>query len=323
MSNKELAKIFYEIADYLKMEDIDFKPAAYRKAAVGVENLEEDIEKVYKEGGLKELEKISGVGKSIALKIAEYLKTGKIRHYEKLKKKTPLNLREIITVEGTGPKRAKVLYQKLGIRNLKELEEAAKAHKISPLFGFGEKAERNILEGIEFLKRSKGRFLLGRIMPAARKILEKLKSLKEVGQISMAGSIRRMKETIGDVDILAAPKNLYPAGKKSSGEAKKIMDFFVSRPGVVKILGKGPTKSSVRTKAGFDIDLRIVPAKSYGSALQYLTGSKEHNIATRKIAAEKGLKLNEYGVFRGKRMIAGRPRKKFIKQSGFLGFRRK
>jgi DNA polymerase (family 10) len=295
MKNQELAKIFYATADYLRMENIAFKPAAYRRAALSLENLEEDIEKIYKERGLKGLEEIPGVGKNIALKIVEYLKTGKIKYYEKFKKKTPLNLEEIISVEGMGPKRAKILYQKLRIKNLEDLEKAAKSHQIAPLFGFGEKAEKNILEGIEFLKRSKGRFLLGRIMPTAREITERLKSLKEIEQISLAGSIRRMKETIGDVDILAVSKN-----------PKKVMDFFVSQPEVVKIWGKGLTKSSVRVKDGFDIDLRIVPAKSYGSALQYFTGSKEHNIATRKIAVEKGLKLNEYGVFRGKKMIAGR-----------------
>jgi len=294
MKNREIAKIFYEIAEYLEMEDVAFKPYAYQRAALSLETLQEDVEKIYKRGGRKALDKIPGVGKSIAEKIEEYLKTGKIKYYEEFKKKMPVNLEEITAVEGMGPKRAKVLYQKLGIRNLKDLEKAAKAHKIAPLFGFGEKTEKNILEGIAFLKRSKGRFLLGEILPQVKEILETLKSLKEIEQISVAGSVRRMKETIGDVDILVTTKN-----------PKKIMDFFVSLPGVIKVWGKGPTKSSIRMKQGFDVDLRVVQKKSYGSTLQYFTGSKEHNIVTRKIAMDKSLKLNEYGVFKKRKMVAG------------------
>ena len=305
MKNKELAKIFYAIADYLKMEGVAFKPTAYKRAALAIENLEEDIEKIYKKGGLKELEKIPGVGKSIALKIVEYLKTGKIERYEKFKKKAPIDLEEIVSIEGMGPKKAKVLYQKLGIKNLKDLERAAKRHQIAPLFGFGEKTEKSILEGIEFLKKSKKRFLLGYIMPIAENILERLKNLREVKQVSLAGSIRRMKETIGDIDILAVSAN-----------PQKVMDFFVSQPEVVKVWGKGLTKSSVRVKDGFDIDLRIVAEKSYGSALQYFTGSKEHNIAVRRIAIEKGLKLNEYGLFRGKKMIAGKTEEEIYQTIG-------
>lgn len=294
MKNKELAKIFTEISEFLKMEEAEFRPYAYQRAALSLESLEEDVEKIYKRGGFKALEKIPGVGKSIAEKIEEYLKTGKIKYYEELKKKTPVDIEEIASVEGMGPKRAKLLYQKLEIRNLEDLEKAAKAGKIAPLFDFGEKMEKNILEGIEFLKRSKGRFLLGEILPEVKSILERLGSQKEVEQISSAGSVRRRKETIGDVDILITTKN-----------PDKVMDFFVQLPGIVKIWGKGPTKSSIRIEQGFDVDLRVVKKKSYGSALQYFTGSKEHNIATRRIAIQKGLKLSEYGLFRGKKMIAG------------------
>ncbi|TFG35486.1 MAG: DNA polymerase/3'-5' exonuclease PolX [Parcubacteria group bacterium] len=294
MKNQELAKIFYEIADYLRMDKVAFKPFAYQRAADSLESSEEDAEKVYKEGGLPALEKIPGIGKSIAEKIEEYLKTGKIKTYDELKKRTPIDLEEIIAVEGLGPQRTKILYQKLGIKNLKELERAAKEHKISSLFGFKEKTEKNILEGIAFLKKSKGRFLLGEILLETKEIISKLKTLKEVEEISVAGSVRRMKETIGDVDILITTKN-----------PKKVMDFFVSLPGIVKVWVKGTTKSSIRLEQGFDVDLRTVQSKSYGSALQYFTGSKEHNIATRRLAIEKGLKLNEYGVFKGKKMIAG------------------
>lgn len=294
MKNQEIAQIFYEIADYLKMEEVAFKPYAYQKAALTLETLEEDIEDIYKKGGIRALEEIPGVGKSIAEKIEEYLKTGRIKYYEEFKRKIPVNLEEITAVEGMGPRKAKVLYQKLGIRNLKDLEKAAKSHKIAPLFGFGDKTEKNILEGIVFLKRDRGRFLLGEIWPAVKEIYEKLKSLKGVEEVSPAGSLRRMKETIGDVDFLVISKN-----------PKKVMDFFVSLPGVIKIWGKGTTKASVRMKEDFDMDIRVVPKKSYGSALQYFTGSKEHNIVTRKIAMDKGMKLSEYGLFKGKRMIAG------------------
>jgi len=294
MKNQEIAKIFYEIADYLEMERVPFKPYAYQKAAITLETLEENVEEIYKKGGVKALEEIPGVGKSIALKIEEYLKTGKIKYYEEFKKRTPINLEELMMVEGMGPKKVKVLYEKLGVRNLKDLERAAKDHKIALLFGFGEKTEKNILEGIEFLKRSKGRFLLGEILPVVKELSEKFKKLKEVERIEPVGSIRRRKETIGDVDFLVISKN-----------PKKVMDFFVSLPGIIKIWGKGGTKASVRMAEGFDMDIRVVPKRSYGAALQYFTGSKEHNITLRKIAIDKGLKLSEYGLFRGPRMIAG------------------
>ena len=303
MKNQEIAKIFYEIADYLEMDDIPFKPYAYRKAAISLETTEEDAEEIYKRGGAKALKEIPGVGEGLAKAIEEYLKTGKIKHYEQFKKRLPLNLPELISVEGMGPRKAKILYQKLGIKNLKDLEKAARAHKISSLFGFGEKTEKNILEGIKFLKRSKGRFLLGEILPRAKEILEKLRKSKEVEKADFAGSLRRMKETIGDVDFLVISR---PAGRGSPSEAaSRVMDFFVALPEVVKIWSRGNTKASVRMKDGFDMDIRVVPRKSYGSALQYFTGSKEHNIATRRIAINKGLKLSEYGLFRGKKMIVG------------------
>jgi len=307
MVNKEIAKILYEIADYLEMDAVPFKPYAYERAAISLETLEEDVEQIYKKGGLKALENIPGVGKSIAEKIEEYLKTGKIIYYERFKRRLPLKIEELVAVEGLGPKKVKFLYEKLGIRNLKDLEKAAKSHKIAPLFGFGEKTEKNILEGITFLKRSKGRFLLGEILPIVKDVTEKLKSLKEVEKLVPVGSARRRKETIGDVDLLVISKN-----------PQKVMDFFVSLPGVIKIWGKGFTKASVRMQGGFDMDLRVVPKRSYGAALQYFTGSKEHNIVTRKIAIEKGLKLSEYGLFKGSRMIAGENEEGIYKALGMV-----
>ncbi len=307
MTNQEIAKIFYEIAEYLEMEDVAFKPYAFQKAAIAIETLEEDVRDIYRKGGLKALKEIPGVGESIALKIEEYLKTGKIKDYQRFKKRLPINLEEMIAVEGMGPRKAKVLYEKLGIRNLKELEKAGRAHKIAPLFGFGEKTEKNILEGIEFLKRSKGRFLLGEILPKVKEVEEALKNLKEVEKVDACGSVRRKKETIGDVDFLVI-----------SNRPEKAMNFFVSLPGVIKIWGKGTTKASVRMKDGFDMDIRVVPKRSYGAALQYFTGSKEHNILLRKIAIDKGLKLSEYGLFRGLKMIAGETEEEIYEKLGLV-----
>jgi len=295
MTNKELAKIFYEIAQFLAIEEVAFKPAAYEKAAFSLETLEEDVREIYQQGGGKAIEKIPGIGKSIAEKIIEYLETGRIKYYEEYKKKYPFDLEELTAVEGIGPKIARDLYKYLKIRNLADLERAAREGKIRNLPHFGEQSEKNILEGIRFLKRSKGRFLLGEILPRVREIEQELSRLKEIKKLSVCGSVRRMKETIGDVDFLAVTK-----------EPKKVMDFFCSLPEVIKIWGKGATKSSVRFKEGFDVDLRLVSEEAFGAALQYFTGSKEHNIKLRRIALEKGFKLNEYGLFRGSRRLGGK-----------------
>ncbi len=286
LSNLDISKILYEIAAYLEMDNVQFKPRAYEKAADVIEALEEDIHDIYKKGGLKALEEIPGIGLSIAGKIEELIKKGRLQYYEDLKRKVPVDLENLLRVEGLGVKSIKKLYQELKIKNLNDLEKSAKAGKIRNLEGFGEKSEENILKSIEFLKKSKGRFLLGEILPKVKEIYEALKNLKEVEKVDACGSVRRMKETIGDVDFLVI-----------SNKPGKIMDFFVSLPGVIKIWGKGATKSSIRIKEGFDIDIRVVPKKSYGAALQYFTGSKEHNIALREIAIKKGYKLNEYGLF--------------------------
>ena len=286
------------MALYFQMQDVAFKPQAYEKVAINLETLSEDVEALYKKEGIEGLKNISGVGQGIAEKIIEYIKTGKIKEYQALQKKIPVNIKELTAVEGIGPKIVKALYQKLKIKNLQDLEKAAKAGKIRDLPHFGLKTEQNILQSIEFLQRSHGRFLLGEILPKVDEIIRQLKNLKEVKQISEAGSVRRRKETIGDVDILIASSN-----------PQKVIDYFVSLPGIVKIWSNGPTKASIRLQDGFDVDLRVLPEKQFGSALQYFTGSKEHNIVLRKIAIDRGLKLNEYGLFRGPKMIAGRTEK--------------
>ena len=306
MRNLELAQIFYRMADLLEMKEAAFfESRAYNKVARILESLEKDVADIYKEGGLEALGKIPGVGKGIVLKIEEFVKTGRVKGYQKLKKECPVELDSLMKVEGLGAKRIKVLYKKLKIRNLKDLEKAAKAGKIGKLDNFAEKSEKNILQAIVFVKASKGRFLLGLILPKVRQIISELEQLPEVGKISMAGSVRRMKETIGDIDILI-----------TSAKPQKIMDFFVNRPDVVKVWAKGSTKSSVRLKEGFDCDLRVIKKESFGAALQYFTGSKDHNILTRRIAQKKGLKLNEYSVFKGKKKIAGQTEKQVYQAIG-------
>ncbi|MDD5750264.1 MAG: DNA polymerase/3'-5' exonuclease PolX [Candidatus Pacebacteria bacterium] len=303
MSNHSLSKIFSDIALYLEMDKVPFKPQAYEKAALALEALGEDAADIYQKSGLSGLEAIEGVGESIAEKIEEYVKTGKIKYYQELKKKMPVDVQALTSVEGLGPRMVRELYEKLKIKNLADLEKAAVSGKIGKLPRFGVKSEQNILRAIEFLKRDRGRFNLGMIYPFVEETQKKLAERKEVKCVSPAGSLRRMKETIGDIDFLVCLKeNKSPL--KAKAMAASTMDFFVSLPGVVKIWDKGLTKSSVHMESGFDMDIRVIPAKSYGAALQYFTGSKEHNIALRKIAISKGLKLNEYGLFRGKKTIA-------------------
>jgi len=305
MINKKIAKIFKEIAEYLEMEDVQFKPQAYRKAAFLIDNLDQNLNEIYQEGGEKALKGLSGIGESIADKIIEYIKTGKIEYYEKYKKKVPIEFDELTSVEGIGPKTVKKLWKELDIKDLESLEKAAKDKKIRELDGFGEKSEKNILEGIEFVKSSKGRFLLGDILPVVEEVKEKLKNLEQVKKVDVCGSVRRKKATIGDIDFLVLTDNPEP-----------VMEFFVSMPNVVKVWGKGKTKSSIRTEQDFDIDLRVIPKKSYGAALQYFTGSKDHNIKTRKIAINKGLKLSEYGVFKKEKRIAGKTEKEVYNAIG-------
>lgn len=291
MNNQKIAKIFEELAVYLKMKDVAFKPQAYERAALSLKDLPEEISEIYRKKGKRGLKAISGIGEGIAKKIIEYLRTGKIKEYEKFRRSIPVNLLDLLKIEGLGPKMIYELYRHLKITNLEKLEKAAQQGKIRNLPRFGLKTEQNILQGIDFLKHSQKRFLLGNILPFVERIIEELKKIPEVEKIDIAGSIRRMKETVGDVDILATVK------KDSLRSTKKVMKYFINLPGVIKIWDYGFKKSSVHFEQNFDVDLRIVKNDEFGSALQYFTGSKEHNIMIRKIALEKNLKLNEYGVF--------------------------
>jgi len=305
MTNHEIAKILREIGLYLEMKGVAFKPQAYEKVGVVIDDLKEEASEIYKKGGLRALEDIPGVGVSIAKSIVELLKTGHLKYYQQLKKKMPVKLDELVRVEGLGPKTIKTLYQKLGVKDLKSLKKAAQAGKIRKLEGFREKTEENILKGIEFLEKYGQRFILGYVMPEIQKIESQLRKVKGVEGVIVAGSVRRHKETIGDIDILVIAKDSQP-----------VMKAFVSMPEVARVFAHGKTKSAVKLKSGLDADLRVVPKESYGAALNYFTGSKDHNIALREIAIKKGWKLNEYGLFRSKTQIAGKTEEEIYKKLG-------
>jgi len=305
MRNTELAQIFREVALYLEMKEEPFKPRAYEKVAYSLEALEEPVGEIYRRGGVKALRAIPGVGQAIAEKIEEVIRTGRLRYYEELKKEVPVDVRGLTAIEGIGPKSVKLLYEKLTIKTAADLEKAARAGKIRGLPHFGEKMEQKILKGIEFLKQGSGRFPLGSALPLIGEIEQRLRELPEVEEVVVAGSTRRWKETIGDADILAI-----------SRKPEKVMEFFVSMSEVMHVQGQGKTKSTVKLKNGMDVDLRVVPRESFGAALNYFTGSKDHNVALRKIAQEKGLKLNEYGLFRGNKRIAGKTEEEIYKALG-------
>jgi DNA polymerase (family 10) len=305
MRNAEMAQIFREIALYLEMQGVQFKPRAYEKVAYALEAVEEPVTEIYRRGGLKALREIPGVGQAIGEKIEEIIKTGKLRYYEQLKKETPVDIRGLTAIEGVGPKSVKALYENLGVKKVSDLERAAGAGKIRGLPHFGEKMEQKILKGIEFLKQGSGRFPLGAVLPLVTEIEGRLRELPEVSEVVVAGSIRRRRETVGDADLLAI-----------SRKAEKVMDFFVSMPEIMHVHGKGKTKTMVKLKNGMDVDLRVVQQESFGAALNYFTGSKDHNVALRRIAQEKGLKLNEYGLFRGSRRIAGKTEEEIYKALG-------
>ena len=307
MLNYELAQIFYAIADFLDIEGVAWKPQAYKKVARVLENLREDVEVIYDKKGIKGLMEIEGVGQAIAEKIEEYIHTGEIQEYNKLKKGLPKGIGQLLDIGSLGPKKVAVLYKELKIKNLKDLEKAIKKNKIAELPGFGIKTQDNILAGIEMMKRGSERMLLGEALPIARELVKELKKLKEVQQVEIAGSLRRRKETIGDIDILV-----------SSKAPNKVMNAFTSLSYVDRVLAKGETKSSVFLSAGIQADLRVINPAVFGAALQYFTGSKEHNIKLRSIAHNKGYKLSEYGLFNNKtgKLIAGKTEAEIYKKLG-------
>jgi DNA polymerase (family X) len=311
ISNAAISRVLRQIAYLMELEEgaqdnnvayknksnVVFKIRAYRRTADIIENLSSNVEEIYNKWQLKGLTEIPSIGKAIALKIEELLTTGKIEYFEELKKRTSINVEEFYDLEGIGigPRTVKALHDSLGIKNLSDLEKSAAEGKIHGTPGFSQKKEESILKKIQSLKKGRGRYLLGDIYPLVKQIEMRLSSVNGVREAIAVGSFRRMKETVGDIDYLVL-----------SDAPAIVMDYFASMPEVDEVIGKGPSKTFVKLNNGIDADLLVVSKESFGSALQYFTGSKEHSIVLRKIAISKGLRLNEWGVYDKKnKMVAG------------------
>ncbi|HJS68674.1 MAG TPA: DNA polymerase/3'-5' exonuclease PolX [Nitrososphaera sp.] len=298
MINPEVAKVMRDLGFLTEVGDDDpnaqFRARAYYRAADTIASLPQDVADIYNKSGVKGLLEIPSVGKAIAAKIEEYVKTGKVRALEDMKAKVPINVDELYGLEGVGPKTVRALYDSLKIKNLADLEKAASEGRLRAVPGFTEKKEQDILKKIEFFKKGKGRRIIGEVYPLVKQIEKSLSQVAGVKNAVAAGSVRRMKETIGDIDYLVAASDPEP-----------VMDFFTKMPEVQEVIGRGPAKAFVRLAGGIDADLLVVPEESWGSALQYFTGSKEHSVELRKIAIAKGLRLNEWGVFKGEKRVAG------------------
>jgi len=292
-SNVQIGRLFSLIADLLELQQANpFRVRAYRRAAQTIGALPEDVSTAAAEGRLQE---IPGIGKDLAEKIREYLANGTIGEYENLRDEVPDVLLQMTRIPGLGPKNALKIHTALSVQSLDDLEKAARSGAVAALEGFGAKSAENILEGIAFVRRSSERHPLGLVLPMAEAIRLELDGLESVERISIAGSLRRMKETIGDVDVLVT----------GTGGAK-IIRIFSEYPRAERVLAAGDTKGSIMVKGGIQVDLRIVEPRSYGAAMQYFTGSKAHNVRCRNIARSKGMKLSEYGLFKGEKMVAGK-----------------
>ncbi|NQT20543.1 MAG: DNA polymerase/3'-5' exonuclease PolX, partial [Planctomycetes bacterium] len=303
MKNQEIAQVLEKIADCLEIKgESVFRQNAYRRAARALADLVEDVTQLHERG---KLESIAGIGEGMAGKIEEYLKTGKIKRYEELKRDLPDSLIAMMRIQGMGPKTLKLIHDRLGINSIDELEAAAKDGKLNDLPGLGAGKTENILRGIALAKASAGRVRLGMALPLVESIIRELRNKVKLDECLPAGSLRRLKATVGDLDILAA-----------GADGRKIIDAFTRLPHVRDVLAKGDTKGSVITGEGLQVDLRVVPPESYGAALQYFTGSKEHNVHLREIARKKKLKVNEYGVFRGEKSIAGKTEQEVYRALG-------
>ncbi|MCZ7356694.1 MAG: DNA polymerase/3'-5' exonuclease PolX [Candidatus Methanoperedens sp.] len=295
MRNAEVATLLYNISELLEIKgEITFKIRAYAKAARAIEGNTEDIEKIAREKRLKE---IPGVGEKIAEKIEEYLETGKLESYEDLKKQVPKELHELLKIPGIGPKTLQFLHGEIGIKSVEDLEKAAREHRLRRLERFGATKEENIIKAIERYRQRSSRIPLGTALPLVREIIEALAKSGFIETIEPAGSLRRKKETVGDIDILAISKDALAA-----------IEAFVHLPAVKEVIVKGPTKATVITHEAIQVDLRIMESRSFGTSLQYFTGSKEHNIKLRDLARQKGLKLSEYDleeISTGKKIYCG------------------
>ncbi|MDI6808824.1 MAG: DNA polymerase/3'-5' exonuclease PolX [Candidatus Eisenbacteria bacterium] len=293
MKNRVLSELFEQMADALEFKGENrFKVNAYRKVSRVLGDLREDIEHVRKEGKLLE---VPGIGKGTAEKIEEYLKTGRISKFKEVMDGVPPGIVDLLSIQGLGPKTLALAYKELGVKSVEDLVRVSKDKTLASLPGMGEKKLDNILRGIKLHAASKERISLGIALPIVEKIIDSLKKYNPTGRMSPAGSLRRMKETIGDIDILV-----------ESREGEEIIDRFTSLPDVQEVLAKGDTKGSIIVSEGLQVDIRAVPPESFGSALQYFTGSKEHNVHLREIAKKMGMKISEYGIFKGDKSIGGR-----------------
>jgi DNA polymerase (family 10) len=299
MKNAEIVKIFREIAYLIQIAENDpntiYKVRAYEKAADVIEKLTVGLEEIYLKNGIQGLRKIPSIGNAISLKIEEFIKSHKIDYHQELTTKIPLKMSEFYNMRGIGPKTIKILYEKLKITSISDLEKAASEGRIAKLKGFSKMKEENILRTIQLSKKNKTRYLLGDVYPLIKKIERRLTTEDSVIRCAVVGSFRRMKETIGDIDILVSTK-----------EPEKVVNFFVNMPEVEEIKGKGKAKAFVELSNGIGVDLLVVPEESFGSASQYFTGNKDHNISLRNLAISIGLHLNEWGLFtKKKKQIAG------------------
>lgn len=292
-TNREISAILLHISQILDIQgENPFKVRAYVKASETIEGLGYELSLLEDKA---KLPKLAGIGEGIAKKISELLLTGSLKYYDDLRHSEYAPLTEFLKIRGMGPKHAKLVYNELNISTVEDLKEAAEKGKLRQLQGLGEKAEQNILRGIEQVMKYKERLPLAFVYPRAQGLLEELKKILQVQHILLAGSLRRMKDTIADVDILAA-----------SDHSEKVMAHFVTLPQTQKVIAKGQTRASIVVKDGFQVDLRVVPVESFGAAAHYFTGSKAHNIRIRSLGVEKGLKINEYGVFRKEKKIGGK-----------------
>ena len=284
MKNREIARIFSEIADIMEIKkDNIFKIRAYRKAALNLDGFNRDLAQL----SHKELLEIPGVGTDLAARIEEYLQTGTMALFEQLKWEIPAGVFALLAIPDLGPKTARIIYDTLGITSIEELEQAALEHKLIGIRGIQQKTEENILKGIAAVKRGRERQPLGRMLPAALELVDALKKQAVLDRIEVAGSIRRRRDSIKDIDIVATSPD--PAG---------VMEAFVALPQVHDVSMRGPTRASITIREGVQVDLRVVEPASFGAALAYLTGSQAHNVSLREMAQKRGLKINEYGIFR-------------------------
>lgn len=306
MDNTTIANILEEIAVLMELKDENqFRIRAFRNAARSVESIQEDLKVIAERN---ELTEIPGIGKGIEEIIKELLAKGKSKQYEELKKGFPAGFFAILKIPGVGPKRAKILYDKLGVKSVEELQEACEEDKLLTLESFGEKSQINILQGIEQVKKAKGCCLISRASETADQLIAYLKSKagKQIARISVAGSLRRFREFVHDIDILVA-----------TNKHSILHEVFTQYPEVRRVIAKGETRSSVLLKSDLQVDLRTVSEKEFPYALQYFTGSKEHNVAVRSKAKRMGYKVNEYGLFKGNRLVPCSDEKEIYRKLGF------